>query len=106
MTYSIIGISAAVIIIINNRDVLWKKYDYSNVTAYNVYRQLLYGILAYYITDILWGILPDAATIPIIALTANAFDEDIKKSQAAGMNEHLSKPVEPELIFKTLRKYI
>ena len=45
---------------------------------------------------------PDAATIPIIALTANAFDEDVQKSYEAGMNGHLSKPVEPELIFRTL----
>lgn len=48
---------------------------------------------------------PDAASIPIIALTANAFDEDVQKTRNAGMNDHLSKPVEPELIFKILRKY-
>lgn len=49
---------------------------------------------------------PDAADIPIIALTANAFDEDVQRSLEAGMNAHLSKPVEPELIFKTLEKYL
>ena len=49
---------------------------------------------------------PDAKNIPIIALTANAFDEDVQKSHEAGMNDHLSKPVEPEIIFKTLGKYI
>jgi CheY-like chemotaxis protein len=49
---------------------------------------------------------PDASSIPIIALTANAFDEDVQKSHDAGMNEHLSKPVEPDLIFKTLKKYL
>jgi CheY-like chemotaxis protein len=48
---------------------------------------------------------PDAASIPIIALTANAFDEDIQKSRDAGMNAHLSKPVEPERIFETLRHF-
>ena len=48
----------------------------------------------------------DAKKIPIIALTANAFDEDVQKSHDAGMNEHLSKPVEPDLIFKTLKKYL
>lgn len=36
---------------------------------------------------------PDAATIPIIAMTANAFEEDRKKSLAAGMNEHMTKPL-------------
>jgi len=47
----------------------------------------------------------DAATIPIIAMSANAFDEDIEKSQAAGMNAHLSKPIEPELLFMTLNRF-
>ena len=45
---------------------------------------------------------PDAKTIPIIALTANAFDEDVQRSLQAGLNVHLSKPVEPELLFETL----
>jgi CheY-like chemotaxis protein len=44
----------------------------------------------------------DARTIPIIALTANAFDEDVQRSLQAGMNAHLSKPVEPDVLFKTL----
>ena len=37
---------------------------------------------------------PDAKTIPIIAMSANAFSDDIRQSLAAGMNEHLSKPIE------------
>ena len=49
---------------------------------------------------------PDAKTIPIIALTANAFDEDVQRSMQAGMNAHLSKPVEPELLFETLEHLI
>ncbi len=48
----------------------------------------------------------DAATIPIIALTANAFDEDVQRSLQAGLNAHLSKPVEPEILFETLEKLI
>ncbi len=48
----------------------------------------------------------DARTIPIIALTANAFDEDIQLSLDAGMDVHLSKPVEPDALFATLEKFI
>ena len=48
----------------------------------------------------------DAKTIPIIALTANAFDEDVQQSLQAGLNAHLSKPVEPEALYETLEKLI
>ncbi len=49
---------------------------------------------------------PDAKTIPIIAMTANVFDEDVALSLQAGMNAHLSKPIEPEWMFDTLAKFI
>ena len=48
----------------------------------------------------------DAKSIPIIALTANAFDEDVQRSMQAGLDAHLSKPVEPEILFNTLEKLI
>ena len=48
----------------------------------------------------------DAKTIPIIALTANAFDEDVQRSLQAGLNAHLSKPVEPGALFSTLESLI
>ena len=48
----------------------------------------------------------DAKSIPIIALTANAFDEDVQRSLQAGMNAHLSKPVEPDILFETLESMI
>ncbi|MBE8953779.1 MAG: response regulator [Quinella sp. 1Q7] len=48
----------------------------------------------------------DAKKVPIIAMTANAFDEDVQRSLQAGMNAHLSKPVEPEHLFKTLQELI
>lgn len=44
----------------------------------------------------------DAKTIPIIAMTANAFDDDVQQSINAGMNAHIAKPVEPETLFDTL----
>ncbi len=48
----------------------------------------------------------DAETIPVIALTANAFDEDVQRSLQAGLNAHLSKPVEPDSIYATLENLI
>ena len=44
--------------------------------------------------------------VPIIAMTANAFEEDIQKTKEAGMNAHLSKPIEPNLLFSTLANFI
>ena len=47
---------------------------------------------------------PDARGIPIIALTANAFDEDTKKSMESGMNGHLSKPIQIDRMLELLGK--
>lgn len=48
----------------------------------------------------------DAQTIPIIAMTANAFAEDIARSREAGMVAHLAKPIHPELLYRTLMEFI
>ena len=45
----------------------------------------------------------DAKTVPIVALTANAFEEDVRNSLDAGMNEHLAKPVDADMLFNSLR---
>ena len=49
---------------------------------------------------------PDAEKVPIIAMTANAFDEDVQLSLQVGMNAHLSKPVEAERLYHTLEELI
>lgn len=52
------------------------------------------------------GTHPQAATIPIIAMTANAFAEDIKNALAAGMNAHVAKPIDPQKLYETLAAYL
>ena len=49
---------------------------------------------------------PDVANIPILAMTANAFEEDRQNAIAAGMNEHLAKPIDIEKLVNTLAKFI
>jgi len=49
---------------------------------------------------------PDAATVPIIAMTANAFSEDVKAALDSGMNAHIAKPVDPEVLTKTLTAFL
>ena len=44
----------------------------------------------------------DAKTVPIIALSANAFEEDVAMAKDAGMNEHLAKPVDIQKMFKVM----
>ncbi len=48
----------------------------------------------------------DAGEIPIIAMTANAFAEDEKEALRAGMNVHLAKPVNVELLKAIIRQYV
>jgi signal transduction histidine kinase/ActR/RegA family two-component response regulator len=50
--------------------------------------------------------LPGYESVPILALTANAFDEDAEQCRAAGMNAHLAKPVDPDALFEALRKWL
>ncbi len=48
----------------------------------------------------------DAATVPVIAMTANAFDEDIELSLRSGMDAHVSKPIKPELLFAAIERAV
>ena len=49
---------------------------------------------------------PDAVKIPIIAMTADAFEESIRSAKEAGMDAYITKPIEPQKMFKTLQDYI
>ena len=48
----------------------------------------------------------DATAIPIIAMTANAFDEDRRRSREAGMDRHLAKPLDPQEIIRTINECV
>ena len=48
----------------------------------------------------------DAKTVPIVAMTANAFAEDIEKTRHAGMNEHVAKPIDPERLKAVLKRWL
>ncbi|MBR2257469.1 MAG: response regulator [Blautia sp.] len=50
--------------------------------------------------------LPNAKTVPIIALTVNAFDHDVDLSHDAGMNRHLIKPIAPKELYRVLSEYL
>ena len=49
---------------------------------------------------------PDAPEVPIIAMTADAFDEERRNTLEAGMDYHLSKPINPSILYKVLAEYI
>ena len=46
-----------------------------------------------------------AKSIPIIAMTANAFEEDVAAALDAGMNAHISKPIDTNVLYTTLQEY-
>ena len=49
---------------------------------------------------------PNSQTIPIVAMTANVFKDDIEKSLEAGMNSHVGKPLDIEIVLEKLRTYL
>ena len=48
----------------------------------------------------------EKAGIPIIAMTANAFAEDVNKALSAGMNDHVAKPIDMNILVPTMMKYL
>ena len=88
---------------------LWKKYVKARKREYDL-------ILMDIMMPVMDGLeaareirkLPrnDCKTLPIVAMSANAFDEDVKKSLASGMDAHLSKPINMEQLEKTLARFV
>ena len=60
----------------------------------------------YAATQIIRHLKNKRASIPIIAMTANAFDEDKQKAKDAGMDAHIAKPINVEVLLKTLYQII
>ena len=50
--------------------------------------------------------LPQAKTIPIVAITANVFNEDVEKCLNSGMNDHIGKPIDIDAVLEKLRHYL
>jgi CheY-like chemotaxis protein len=48
---------------------------------------------------------PDAATVPIIAMSANAYAEDVAEALASGMNAHVAKPIDVHHLFEVMYQY-
>jgi len=49
---------------------------------------------------------PDAETVPIIAMTADAYEDDVKRCLDAGMNGHMAKPIDPDTLYRTLAEAV
>ena len=60
----------------------------------------------YEATAAIRGLEREDADLPIIAMTADAFSEDIQKCLECGMNDHLAKPIDIQAVAKKLKKYI
>ena len=60
----------------------------------------------YEATTIIRGLEREDANIPIIAMTADAFSEDIQKCLECGMNDHLAKPIDVQAVTYKLKKYL
>ena len=81
-----------------------KPLNYYNIILMDVMMSVMDGLEA---THLLRNLeREDTKTIPIIAMTANAFTEDIEKCMEAGMNTHIAKPIETEKMIQTIKDYI
>ena len=95
---------AKVDVAVNGKDAV-EKYAASAPGTYNFILMDIQmpNMDGYRATEMIRGLSDkDKATIPIIAMTANAFEEDRKKALAKGMNGHIAKPVDAEKVEKTI----
>ena len=92
---------------------------YNGLEAYDVFMEYRAGSFDVILMDIMMPKLDgyeatakirnsdkqDSETVPIIAMTANAFAEDVEHARSAGMNEHLAKPIDVDKLIEVLSRY-
>lgn len=79
------------------------EIDYYSAILMNVRMPEMDGLEA---TRIIRNMARKDANLPIIAMTANAFDEDVQRSLQAGLDAHLTKPIQTKLLFETLKRLV
>ena len=80
------------------------KIGFYDIILMDIMMPIMYGLEA--ARQIRSSNRADGLAVPIIAMSANAFEEDIEKSLAAGMNEHLIKPLDGSEVSDTMKKYL
>ena len=73
MYYSAIGLLATLILLIENQDILLHRSDGFDKPAWNAYRQFLAGVLVYYITDMLWGVLESGKFVQLLFIDTSVY---------------------------------
>ncbi len=73
MYYSSIGLLAALVLLIINQDILFQRRDSQKNRTWILYRNFLYSVLAYCITDILWGILDSRHMVGLLFLDTTVY---------------------------------
>ena len=86
--------------------ILAHEPDYYNIVLMDIQMPVMNGYEAARAIRGHAGERPDMGEIPIVALTADAFAEDIARARSAGMNDHMSKPLEIEVLVQMLQKWI
>ncbi len=103
MLYLLEDAGLVVDVAVNGEEALWKAPggDYA-IILMDIQMPILDGIDA----TLAIRQLPGLSSVPILAITANAFDEDRERCLAAGMNDHIGKPVEPDILCVTVLHWL
>jgi CheY-like chemotaxis protein len=103
MLYLLEDAGLAVDVAVNGEEALWMAVggDYA-IILMDIQMPVMDGIDA----TLVIRQLPELSSVPILAITANAYDEDRERCLAAGMNDHIGKPVEPDVLCATVLHWL